>query len=146
MSDHERELTKGGREDAANLARALLEKDLVPSMVLASDSVRTRQTVAVLDGIWNDAGAPAPVARWESGLYVASPEDVLTIVMENGGREPAVMVVGHNPTLEELASQLSQTEIRLKTSSVAVFDFPNTDWKEIDTSEPVQPTDVVQVR
>jgi phosphohistidine phosphatase len=124
--DFDRRLTAEGTLEAAEMGRRLKASGYVPGVVLLSPAVRARET-------WEAARAAMPHVPVEEkpALYACSPEDVLRLA--NGRGEELVMVVGHNPTLHDLAAALLETAdgrfpggARLDgfpTASIAVYDL-----------------------
>lgn len=136
VGDHDRVLTASGREAAGlvanHLAAALSEVDLV----LCSSAARTRQT---LDAI-RPALASGPVIRIEDELYGASTSDLRNRLRQVDGSVATVLVVGHNPTLQDLTLELASegdpavlVRIRTKfpTAAVATLDFDGA-WSQLD--------------
>lgn len=133
--DHGRTLTDRGRRQCAELAAHLGEDGAgrpVPPLVLVSSAERARQTAAlVLDAL----GAPSRV-EVDPGLYRAHAAEVLERVQLVDDDIPSVMVVGHNPTLEELAWVLledaptgrGRLEGGLSTCALAVVAFDVASW------------------
>lgn len=133
QSDHERELTKGGRKEATAIGKKIAERGDAIELVLSSDSVRTRQT-------W-DGVAPSldekPKVRFLQSIFEA--HDYLPIVKAEGGKAQSILLIGHNPTIQEaaleLASNLSGREgNRLRSGfpkgAVAVFAFDD-EWASL---------------
>lgn len=105
-SDHERELTPRGRRDAKALGRRLATGDRLrlaradlPELILCSTAARTLETAERMLASWPSP----PELRKERALYGADVDDVLRAVREVDDEVRSVMVVGHNPTLAELA-------------------------------------------
>ena len=99
--DIDRALVSRGRADAARMGRVLAQAGIAPDLVLLSPAVRARET-------WELASPAFPAARVElrANLYDATPEEVAA-ELETGVEEAGtVMVVGHNPSLHELAVEL----------------------------------------
>ncbi|MFN3512970.1 MAG: SixA phosphatase family protein [Phenylobacterium sp.] len=99
--DFDRKLTGRGRRESAEMAQTLADLGLVPDLVLVSPAVRTRET-------W-EACAPAfpgAQARWEPELYHAEERVVRRAAEAAGEISRNVMVVGHNPGLQELTIRL----------------------------------------
>ena len=137
QSDHERELTKGGRKEATAIGKKIAELGAAIDLVLSSDSTRTRET-------W-DGVAPSldekPKVRFLQSLFEA--HDYLPIIKADGGKAQAILVIGHNPTIQaaalELASNLSGRDgIRLRSgfpkAAVAVFAFDG-DWASLKAGQ-----------
>lgn len=102
-SDHDRELTARGRRDAGAAAEWLRGEGIVPDLVVCSTAMRTRQT-------WEAArtgGVNAPYVEYRSCVYQGGPADVVEALREDAGEMGTVLVVGHNPTMAQLTSLLS---------------------------------------
>jgi phosphohistidine phosphatase len=99
--DFDRALATKGREESAATGRALAEMGLIPDLVIASAALRTRET-------WLSVAPAFPRAkvRFEDELYLAEAETIRRIADAAGEGCGAVMVVGHNPGLQELALAL----------------------------------------
>lgn len=135
-SDRARELTERGLRQAALLGPALAEVTSGPVLGLVSAAVRAAQT---WDGI--AAGLDAPGARSLESLYATGPDGVLDEVRTVPADTGAVIVVGHNPTIADLAWQLAGEEpgpafdaLRsggYAPATVTVFDVTG-EWADID--------------
>jgi len=119
--DFDRVLTGRGRRDAALIARELAEAGQTPDLVLVSPAARAKQT-------WEEAAPffPEAQAQWVPALYHIDPQGILDLAFEQAPR--AVMVVGHNPGLGELAAYLAQEAgggqlMSFPTAAAAVVDF-----------------------
>jgi phosphohistidine phosphatase len=99
--DIDRTLTARGRRDSTVVGRVLAEAGLSPDLALVSPSARTRET-------WDQARAAFPLAqvRFRDALYNAAPEEVVEEVHLAADEAGTLMVVGHNPSLQELAVNL----------------------------------------
>lgn len=117
MPDRDRELTSSGKRDARAIGKVLVERGLIPTAILASDSTRTRQTTALI----SEAFPVSPTVTFLPELYSASGGEIMDIVASHAADARAALVVGHNPGMEEIVRRLAGREIRLKTSTVAVF-------------------------
>ena len=110
--DLSRSLTPKGRADAQAVRRWLDETVLVPDRVVVSPAVRTQQT-------WELAGTVAPVL--DDRVWEATAADLREVVGEMPAGSEVLVVVGHNPGLEQLAAQLDPTTGGLGTASALVF-------------------------
>jgi phosphohistidine phosphatase len=135
MTDEERPLVERGRRAAAALADFVASRALAPDLALVSPSLRTRETWELLQ----PAFKAAPVHRIEPRLYAASAERILYLVRETAAELGALMLVGHNPGLEDLARHLigaGDTDALIRfggampTASLAVIDLPG-DWANV---------------
>ena len=130
-SDRVRQLTARGQRDARAAGRWLRDHDLVPDVVLTSPAVRARQTTEQLGSTLGMDPQVVEVAD----LYGASPGEVVEIVGEHGGTATTVLVVGHNPTMEDLAHSLQRDPEgswapHLPTAGIAVLRVSG-DWTEL---------------
>ena len=133
LSDHERPLNKRGQRDAPHMAQALQQLDLLPELVWVSDAERTLETLAWM----NDAlGFDLP-ARARSGLYLAPATTLLAHIAQTPPTVKRVMVLAHNPGVEDLCSLLADEFMRVTTANCGVFDLDISDWQEV--LEDVQP-------
>lgn len=97
--DFDRELSQEGRREAARAANWLTSAFPQLPRILASPARRTRETV---EGLLADRWAPPPV-EWEGALYLADLPALLELLE---GEDGPVMLVGHNPGLEDLLAFL----------------------------------------
>jgi phosphohistidine phosphatase len=121
--DHSRRLTSRGRDDAAQVRRWLSVEDLVPDRVVVSTSARTRET-------WELASVGHAVPEYDDRVYEASVSDLLEVVEQTSPDVTTLVIVGHNPSIEQLAWALDdsdeareRTDRGMSTSGVAVFEL-----------------------
>ena len=101
MEDIDRKLTARGQNDSRAIGRLLARAGYAPDLALVSPSVRTRQT-------WDLAKAAFPQCRIEicDALYNAESQEVMGSVAQARDRADTIVVVGHNPSLQEVAIDL----------------------------------------
>lgn len=99
--DFDRKLAPRGVRESAAMAETLADLGLSPDIVLVSSSVRTRETWAACQ-----ASFPKAHARLERQLYLAEEREIRAMAETAGETSRCVMVVGHNPGLQELAIRL----------------------------------------
>jgi phosphohistidine phosphatase len=135
--DQDRRLDDRGRIDAAEIAVWLAANGLVPETALVSTAVRARQTWDILADRLPESRAP-DVSHLPD-LYGAGPSQMLQQIHRVAGAPKRLLVVGHNPGLQELALGLTckgdaaerkALSGNLPTSGLAVIDFPIADWSE----------------
>ena len=115
-SDHERPLNPRGRRAAPRMGRLCRELDLLPDLMLSSDSARTMETVK----LFTTACETEIETRFLPELYHASPSRLLDAA-SSAGRSRRLMLVAHNPGLEELVERLSGESHRFPTGSLALL-------------------------
>jgi phosphohistidine phosphatase len=102
VEDHERRLSRRGRDDARAVGETLPAAMGIVDLVLCSSALRTRETAELaLAGF-----APCPRILFEDGLYLAGPAALSKRLMQLDESDGAVLVIGHNPGLHELAIAL----------------------------------------
>jgi phosphohistidine phosphatase len=130
-SDRLRQLTDRGRGDAAAAGQWLAREGHRPDRILVSSAVRAQETAHV---VGETVGAPEIEVLEE--LYSADAAEVIALVTERLGESASTaMVIGHNPTMEELASLLQgdeAREVRMPTSGLAVFDCGEGPWSALE--------------
>ena len=103
IEDHERPLSRRGREMARLVGDSLPAALGVLDLVLCSPALRTRQTAElVLAGF-----GPSPRVLYEDGLFLAGAAALLRRLRRLDLGSAAVLVIGHNPGLHELAVALA---------------------------------------
>lgn len=140
MEDHDRELMARGREDAPKLGRYIRKQGYAPDTIVASTARRTVQTVELA----SDALPETRRIDYLEALYLAEPEVILSIIRLAPDRSASLMVVGHNPGLEQVASLLAREPVKRKekdrfdlieekfpTAALAVLDFDVPRWRDI---------------
>jgi phosphohistidine phosphatase len=137
LEDRDRPLAPRG-EGAADLMRAyLVAEGIRPALVLCSSAMRTRQTLArVLPAL-----GPELEVRIESSLYTFDAEHLLDRVRAIPEDVASVMLIGHNPAMEELAVMLADRGERLgqlaqkyPTGALAEIDLPMGSWHNAGTT------------
>jgi phosphohistidine phosphatase len=126
-SDFDRRLSDQGREDAALIGKALAAENLIPDHALISPARRTAET-------WICARDAFPRIRAELNrdLYDATAEEIRAIIETMAERCDTLIVIGHNPGLQELAvellseaaaasAEIDQVESRFPTATAVVF-------------------------
>ena len=133
--DRDRVLTKRGRADAPLIGAYMAHHGLTPDLVLVSPAKRTQETWALLA----EAFDKAPRTIDEERLYNADPEALIDVVGATRGAH-SLLVVGHNPSLHDVAMQLAMSgdaaarrrlAEKLPTSGLVVIDLPFDDWSRL---------------
>jgi phosphohistidine phosphatase len=99
--DIDRRHTARGREAARAMGERLASKAVRPDLVLVSQAARTQETWAAAQ-----PGERQPETRIEPALYQADARTLLQLTQ--GQAAATVMLVAHNPGVQELALQLAE--------------------------------------
>lgn len=128
-SDHDRPLNSRGKRAAPRMGKLLKQEKLVPDAILSSTAERARAT----------AEAAAEACGYEGmlqlslDLYLAEPETYVQVLHGVGDDCERVMVVGHNPGLEQLLDALTQEGDVLPTAALAQVELPIKRWRDLDS-------------
>ncbi|HXV36459.1 MAG TPA: histidine phosphatase family protein [Myxococcota bacterium] len=135
-SDRERPLRPEGRAAALAMARYLLERGNAPQLVLCSPSLRTVET---LDGV-RLALAPAAREQIDDALYPGDPDALLETLSGVAASISSVLMIGHNPGIQELACSLAvdgdreqreRMARKFSPGACARIDFDTDDWRAL---------------
>ena len=136
VGDQDRPLGPRGRHDAPRMGEEMARRGLRPGLAIISTARRTLETFALVSPFVQ------PVEeRFEKAVYEARAETILDLVRGVDDRITVLMVVGHNPAMEQAASFLiGEGSHRLRdklgekfpTAALAVIDFEAGGWRDVD--------------
>ncbi len=127
--DVRRPLAKRGRRQAPEAGRWLAANVGRIDLAVVSPAERTRSTWELVSA---ELPAPPPT-RFDERVYAASGRTLLAVVRELAADLGSVVLVGHNPGLEDLVSTLSARWVHLPTSAIAVLSVSG-DWSTVGES------------
>lgn len=130
LSDHDRPLNKRGKRDAPRMGRLVAAQGLRPDVVVSSTARRARRTA---EEVARHAGCEG-VVQLDRRLYLASPDEIVDVVRGVAGSARRVMVVGHNPGLEDLVARLAGRRETLPTAALAALRLSIRSWTELTAS------------
>jgi phosphohistidine phosphatase len=125
QSDKERPLNQRGRRAATRVGELLADR--LPDKILSSSALRTRETV---EGLLKTAQYFGPVEFVDS-LYLAEPAACIAVARERGGEAKRLLIVGHNPGLEDLVNQLTGERVTLPTAALAECVLEHDAWADV---------------
>lgn len=136
LSDYERTLDKLGIDDALYMGKLIRSKDLVPDLIISSSAIRAKMTAEIL----------AKECKYEAGkillkhsLYEAKPEDYLTVLSILPDTITRVLLVGHNPTIEETIEMLTESsDVTISLCTLAHLSIPVEKWSDLRKITPGQ--------
>jgi phosphohistidine phosphatase len=134
LDDHDRPLAGRGRRAADAIARYLSEQEIAPELVLCSTARRARETAERIRPALGTA-----TIRHEPELYGASAASLLERVRAVPDSVASVLLIGHNPAIEELALDLArpspmrrELELKFPTAALATLALPTAGWRSLD--------------
>jgi phosphohistidine phosphatase len=138
LRDFDRPLNKRGRRGAAVVGRHIAEHGIAWERIIASPAVRVAQTIEIAA----EASGGAPPINWDRRIYLASSATLLDILRDQEGDPASVIMVGHNPGLEDLIFELVPddgssplrdiVEEKFPTATYAVLELEIDSWSQIE--------------
>ncbi|MEO0499871.1 MAG: histidine phosphatase family protein [Pseudomonadota bacterium] len=134
--DFDRPLNMKGRRAATRMGRYLRDEGLTFDHLVASPAVRVIET---LDGVEEGYGAKI-AAAFDKRVYMAAGETLLDIVHETDADADRLLLMGHNPGLEDLIFMLvppgqsdarAAIDVKFPTATLCEMVFDTNDWEEI---------------
>ncbi len=135
--DFDRPLNARGKRAALRIGQYLRDNDLHYDHVLSSPAIRCVETIEQLAQGVGETIAPS----WDKRIYLASAVSLLDVVQETDDRHDSLLLVGHNPGLEDLVLMLvpdriddearDQVEEKFPTASLAEISFPVERWDDV---------------
>jgi phosphohistidine phosphatase len=134
--DFDRPLNKRGRRAALTIGRAMRAEGMEFDAIIASPAARVVETLRDIAEGYGRALEP----RHDQDLYLASPAVLLEHVQRADDGAQRLLVVGHNPGLEQLAimlsgsdrsGKLSELADKYPTATVAVIEFDVGSWADV---------------
>jgi phosphohistidine phosphatase len=128
IRDHDRPLAPRGEADTPQMGIALRALGAIPDYLLTSTAVRARETARLVAAAM---GYEGPVVE-EPGVYAASVETLLAMLRACDDAS-TLLLVGHNPGLEELIGLLTggvdaEPIVRLPTAGLACLSLDIAEW------------------
>lgn len=129
LKDFDRPLSSRGKKDAPRMGTFIKKCEYLPGLVIASPAERAKETTNLcLDA----AGLDEEIVNWNNNLYYGTAEDYLEAIKDAPDNIERIMLVGHNPKIEDLANALSgKANIRVPTAALMCFEQPANRWDQI---------------
>jgi phosphohistidine phosphatase len=135
--DYDRPLNAKGRRAARAIGRHMRDAALRFDAVLASPAARVAETLQEVEAGYGGGLA----TQWERRIYLATPQELLEVVHHVPDSADSLLLVGHNPGLEQLVLMLvparvagvrGEVEVKYPTASLAEMTFPVDHWTDVD--------------
>ena len=134
LTDYDRPLASRGKRDAPRIGAWLRRQGLVPDHIVSSPAKRARQTAKRVAKV---VGLPKESIAWDDDVYAASAGNLLGALSRCPGKAHRVLLVGHNPGLEDLLRYLCGNSVQtppdgklLPTAALAHLEMPK-DWRHL---------------
>lgn len=134
IEDFDRALKKRGKQAARQVGEWLQKQQLIPDLIISSPAKRAIDTATrVLEAM----GEPDLHITEDKRLYAEGFERLKTVLAECPADAQRVLLVGHNPELEDLLiylvglANVANRNKLLSTAAFARLDMPD-DWTQLD--------------
>lgn len=127
MRDHDRPLNDRGERDAPRIGLLLRDQGLQPGLILCSTANRARSTAERVV----ESGGLTCETRLLDELYLASADTYIRVLRNQPSEHDRILVVGHNPGLEDLVERLTDTILSLPTAALVQVEFEIDSWFEL---------------
>jgi phosphohistidine phosphatase len=137
LDDFNRPLNDRGWKSARRIGKEMKRRKMRFDFAVASPAARVRETI---DGLVETYGSPTFPIHFDSRVYMATAPDLIKVVREIPSHAKAVLLVGHNPGLEQLIVALAKDDrsgLRARvadkypTGALAVIEFDIDAWREV---------------
>lgn len=127
QADHDRPLNDRGKRDAPCIGKLLLEKGLTPDLILSSTAKRTRKTASL---VAESCGYQGEISKVQD-LYLAGPSNYLDALRDLDDATDRVLVVGHNPGIEDLVQEFVGEFHHMPTAALAHLELEIDSWANL---------------
>ena len=135
--DFDRPLNARGRQGAAIMGRHVRDHGVKWERMIASPAIRCAETIEIAA---EATGRPV-AANWDRRIYLASGVTLADLLREQAGDPASILMVGHNPGLEDLIFDLvpddgssplrDVVEEKFPTATFAVLELAIDRWAEL---------------
>jgi phosphohistidine phosphatase len=126
VDDHDRPLNSRGKRDAPRMGQLLKDEQLLPDLIVASSAKRCRKTA---EHVLHESGYRGET-RITGELYEAGAGQIRQLLAGLPATVNRVLVIGHNPGLEEFLEQLTGSYTPLTTAALALVELPLPGWQD----------------
>ena len=126
LADFDRPLNGRGKRAAEAIGRFMRKQEVSPDLVLSSPAARARETI----GIVIKATQLTAEVRYDQRIYEAGPLRLLEVISEIEEERSEVLVVGHNPGMEELLQLFTGRIERMATCTLAKIELKTAKWSK----------------
>ena len=137
LRDFDRPLNERGRKGAALMGVHMRDYGVRWNRIIASPAARVTQTIQIA----GDAAGESPPVIWDRRVYLAGSQTLIDLLRELEDDPASVIMVGHNPGLEDLifdlvpddgSSPLREiVEVKFPTAAFAVLELDIDHWSDI---------------
>jgi phosphohistidine phosphatase len=128
LPDFDRPLADRGKRDAPRIGEALAARGAIPDRIFSSPATRARQTIEAVVKSAKLSTNP----EFDESIYGATAGNLISFIKSLPDSSSCVLLVGHNPSFEEVASRLSGEHVPMPTAALACIEFPTDHWRDVE--------------
>ena len=139
MDDHDRPLNDRGRLAAPVIGQFIVDRGLMPDLILCSTARRAQETLERASALW----PRVPATLSEKNLYLAASHKMIERLRQVDDSVGRLLMVGHNPGFEDLSIELAsggdsaalrRMSEKFPTAGLAVISFDISEWSKLERS------------
>lgn len=135
VKDIDRPLTERGVRNAYEMARRVLDRQLVPEMICTSVAARALHTAVIMAREWE---IPEQSLVLKKELYMPEIPDIIALMSDIPNEIDSVAIFGHNPAFTYFANLFLRNSIDdIPTTGVVVLHFETVSWKSLKREDVV---------
>jgi phosphohistidine phosphatase len=128
IPDHDRPLNRRGKHDAPLMGKLLRDQKMNLDLIISSTALRAETTANLIAKAVRYKGE----ITLDKSIYNAGPRDLLTLLSNCSDENNSVLLVGHNPTLEETVQMITNSpEITMATCAIAHLTLSIDTWIDL---------------
>ena len=119
LDDFDRPLAKRGMKSSNKIGKYLKKNKFIPDIVYYSTAIRAKQT-------WDWVNRIIKKKKniiYKDNLYMANSADFMNIVKKTNNKHKSLMIISHNPGIENFALELIKNKKNNKYKSIS-FKYP----------------------
>ncbi len=129
-SDFDRPINQRGQKNAKRIGQWMVENGHLPEKIISSSALRARQTIELV--VKQISEIDSNSILFDKSLYLAEPETLIEIIQLYKNELNSLMLVAHNPGLEQLVHFLSsEADYEYKnmtTANLVIFEYPDNNF------------------
>jgi phosphohistidine phosphatase len=141
LSDHDRPLDDLGEDDALRMGKLIKDKYIIPSFIISSTALRAKTTAEL---VAKGCGYEGEIVL-DHSLYESKPKDYLGILERLSDRYDSVLIVGHNPVIEETIQMLTDSSdvLAIPSCALAHLSLPIEKWSDLSSKTKIEQNKVI---
>ena len=128
QTDFERPLNERGLQTAPRIGKLMRAQKFIPDLIVSSPAARARITAEMV----RDAASFRAEIQFDERIYEAAIKNLFEVLGRISNNAGSLLLVGHNPGLENLVERLTGEFRLMPTAALAVIELNIEEWSEID--------------